>query len=216
MSGEITSSALLLSFKYGKHSPLCKHARSLALICSLFPLLNCRQRGQILILRLLLVILIHLIESQCGNHRKGLRKNSKDPPGFGLNRMLKSNLLVHWKVGDKMTVKHNRRWVCYSYMPEIDIFFLKWLFCLQTRCIASRATGIVHKKTTTVLCSLRFYGSSQWSERKGNQAGNFKRACWLYCISSWSPHWGCLSKNNRNGKWMSCTKRHRKNDDFTS
>ena len=27
--------------------------------------------------------------------QKGLRKNSKDPPGVGLNRMLKSNLLVH-------------------------------------------------------------------------------------------------------------------------
>ena len=154
---------------YGKHSLLCKHTRTVRLISSLFSLLYSRQRGQVLILHLLLLIQIHLIESLLGNRRKLGRKSNKDRLGFGPNQALKSNLLVFWKVGDKLTVRQALFFVWPFSYPKNQYFTLKWLlFCLQPRLGGSRPTGLVHQETTTVLCSLRFHGPSQWFEGKGN------------------------------------------------
>ena len=167
-----------------------------------FSLLYFSQRGQVSILPLLLVTRIHLIESRCGNLRNPNRKNSKDRPGLGPNRVLKSSLLVFWKVGDKPMYNKVQGANLPILWLQSDFYHLKPLFCLQTRRIASRATGIVHKKTSTVLCSLRFHGSSQWPEGEGNKAGMLKRTCRLYSIGPWCPYRGSLSKNHRNGKWI--------------
>lgn len=110
---------------YGKHSPLCKHTRTERLFSSLFPPLYYRQRGQVLILPLLQLIQIHLIESLWGNRRKLGRKNNKDRLGFGPNQALKSNLLVFWKVGDKLTVKQALYFVWAFSYPKNQYFTLK-------------------------------------------------------------------------------------------